>query len=147
MFIILLQNSCSLHLLTAFVNKSCSQLLFTIYLQHWYSQLTFVKRFSQFLFTSQEPLAATKRWGELTRWPGKSPGDNMVNPGVTSVVTPWSTHVGDHVVAPVEFCRVAKWLFCPVSKFSSEKCPNHVVGEFCRNMSYQIEHTLVFYSF
>ena len=30
--------------------------------------------------------------------------------------------------------RVTKDYFCPVSRISTEKCPNHVCDEFCNNM-------------
>ena len=37
--------------------------------------------------------------------------------------------------------------FCPVSQFSTEKCPNRAFGEFCNNMRHKSKLRLVFYSF
>ena len=36
--------------------------------------------------------------------------------------------------------------FCPVSQFSTVKCPNHAFGEFCSNMRHKSKLRLVFYS-
>ena len=36
--------------------------------------------------------------------------------------------------------------FCPVSQFSTEKCPNHAFGEICNDVRYKSKLSLVFWA-
>ena len=42
--------------------------------------------------------------------------------------------------------ELQKVYFRPVSGFLTEKCPNHVIGEFCRNMWHKSKHRHVLFS-
>ena len=49
-----------------------------------------------------------------------------------------------------EVTEVQKEYFCPVSGFSTKKCPKYVFGEFRHDMKHKSKHRLVFthsYSF
>ena len=48
---------------------------------------------------------------------------------------------------PQAYTELQKDYFCPVSRFSNEKCPNHLFCEFCNNMKHKSTFRLVFYSF
>ena len=43
--------------------------------------------------------------------------------------------------------ELQKDYFCLVSRFSTKKCPNHLIGEFCNYMRHKSTFRLVFYSF
>ena len=41
--------------------------------------------------------------------------------------------------------ELQKDYFCPVSGFSTGKCPNHVFGQFCHNLRHKSNHRLLFF--